>query len=199
MTKKRVLDLIFTVPGVLLISPALILVAILIKLDSQGPVIFRQSRVGRYGLPFNVLKFRTMVNDAERIGPSVTIASDARVTRIGRVLRKYKLDEMPQLFNVIKGDMSLVGPRPEMREYVELYPAEKKEKILSLRPGITDNASIEFRNESEILANSLDPIKCYIEEILPTKIALYEQYVENHTVKGDFVIIIRTILAVFAK
>ena len=195
MTQKRLFDILTSVPVVILLSPAMLLIALGIKLDSPGPVTFRQTRIGKWGHPFVLFKFRTMVVAAEATGPSITMSSDPRITRVGRLLRKYKLDEILQLFNVLKGDMSLVGPRPELCEYVEFYPENMKNKILSVRPGITDNASIKFRNETELLGNSSDPTKCYVEEILPAKITLYEQYVDNHSMMGDLVIIFRTISA----
>ena len=194
--QKRLFDLLFTLPGVLLLSPAMLLIALLIIFDSPGPVIFRQVRVGQYGRPFTVLKFRTMVNDAESRGPSITSSSDARITSAGRFLRKFKLDELPQLINVIKGDMSLVGPRPEMHEYVELYPEAAKKKTFSVRPGMTDNASIEFRNESTILSCAADPEREYIEKILPTKLAMYSSYVDEQSFWGDLVLLARTVRAV---
>lgn len=193
---KRLLDIVCTLPGILMLIPIMLLISVCIKFDSPGPVIFQQVRVGRRGRPFNVLKFRTMKVNGENNGPSITTSRDARITRVGEFLRKYKLDEIPQLFNVIRGDMSLVGPRPEVSKFVERYPVGMKEKILSVRPGITDNASIEFRNENQLLADSSDPERCYVEEILPTKLALYDQYIDNHTIFGDLVIIFRTISAV---
>lgn len=194
--QKRIFDIGCTLLGILVLIPIMLLISVCIKFDSPGPVIFRQIRVGRRGRPFNVLKFRTMEVNAENNGLSITSSGDARITRVGEFFRKYKLDEIPQLFNVIKGDMSLVGPRPEVPKFVECYPAGMKERILSVRPGVTDNASIEFRNENQLLADSSDPERCYVEEVLPTKLALYNQYIDNHTIFGDLVIIFRTIFAV---
>ncbi len=195
MTTKRPFDILASVTFIILLSPAMLVISLCVMLDSLGPAVFRQARVGRWGHSFVLFKFRSMVMKAESTGPNITMSIDTRITRVGRLLRKYKLDEIPQLFNVFKGEMSLVGPRPELREYVELYPKNTKDKILSVRPGMTDNASIKFRNESELLKNSSDLTKCYVEEILPAKLTLYEQYIDNHSVIGDLMIIFRTIWA----
>ena len=191
---KRVFDVFFASMGLLILSPLMLLIFIYIKLDSRGPAIFGQQRIGRWGRPFKLHKFRTMVTDVR--GLRITTIDNKRITRIGRVLRKTNIDELPQLVNVVMGDMSLVGPRPEVEEYVALYPAEKRKKILSIRPGITDNAAIEFRNEGEILAQASDPEQCYVEEILPAKLEMYEAYVDHHTLLGDFSLIVKTIFKV---
>lgn len=193
---KRCFDLFFTIPGLVALSPILILLALWVHFDSDGPIFFRQERVGRYGVPFRIFKFRTMVTDAEKRGKQITVGNDSRVTRSGEVLRKYKLDELPQLFNVILGDMSLVGPRPEVPRYIAEYTEEERKEVLSVRPGITDNASIEFRSENEILGRALDPEWAYIHEVLPIKIGYYREYVNNHSMMGDFKIILKTFKAI---
>lgn len=190
---KRLFDLFWTVPGVILFSPVLLLIALWVRCDSDGPVFFRQKRVGRYGKVFEVLKFRTMVVDAEKLGLKITVGCDPRITRPGHFLRKYKLDELPQLLNVLAGDMSLVGPRPEVTEYVDYYPVELREKVLSVKPGITDRASIEYRDENRLLARSFDPQKTYVEEILPVKLAFYSEYVDKQNMWLDFCLILKTI------
>jgi len=199
MRLKRCFDLFFTVPGFLFLFPFFGVIACWIKLDSPGPVFFRQKRIGQYGKPFNVLKFRTMVKDAEKKGAKITVSGDARITRCGRILRKYKLDELPQLINVLKGEMSLVGPRPEVPEYVEHYPEKIKKIVLSVPPGITDYASLEFRNENDLLKGASDPQAFYINEILPKKLEYYVRYVENRSIIEDFSLIIRTIWSILKK
>ena len=196
MTSKRLLDLILVIPGVVLLSPLFVIVAVWIWLDTPGPILFRQKRVGQYGKIFHIMKFRTMEVDAENKGPSITVDSDCRITRSGRILRKYKLDELPQLFNVLKGEMSLVGPRPEVPQYVALYPEEARKLILSVRPGITDPASIRFRNESALLAKAEDPQRFYVEKILPEKLDIYLAYVSNRTLIGDLCIIGNTLASI---
>lgn len=193
---KRLFDLVFTIPGVIILSPVLLVLALWIHFDSKGPIFFRQERVGRYGVPFRIFKFRTMVVDAEKQGKQITVGDDKRVTRSGEVLRHYKLDELPQLFNVLLGDMSLVGPRPEVPRYIAEYTEEERQEVLSVRPGITDSASIEFRSENEILGQAEDPEQAYIKEILPIKIKYYREYVQNHSILGDFMIILKTFKAI---
>jgi lipopolysaccharide/colanic/teichoic acid biosynthesis glycosyltransferase len=180
--------------GLVLLSPVFFLIAFAIKLDSAGPVFFRQERIGQYGRPFRIHKFRTMIADAESKGLQVTVGRDSRVTRVGAFLRRYKLDELPQLIDVCTGKMSLVGPRPEVPKYVAHYPPELRDLVLSVRPGITDNASILYRSESDILARAVDPEKAYIEEVLPEKLQLYVGYVRHRTFWGDLKIIFRTLL-----
>ena len=194
MTAKRVLDLVLVVPGILLLSPLLLLLAVWVRVDSPGPVLFRQERVGLMGRPFMILKFRTMVVDAESQGPQITVGSDHRITRSGRILRKYKLDELPQLFNVLKGEMSLVGPRPEVPRYVALYPEPARRTVLSVPPGITDPASIRFMDESVLLARASDPELYYVDKILPEKIAAYEHYVANRSLIKDLSVIWHTLM-----
>ena len=196
MNSKRVFDLVLTVPGVLALSPLLLAIWVWIRLDSPGPVLFRQTRVGRFGREFKVLKFRTMVTDAEAQGLALTTGDDPRITAAGRFLRRSKLDELPQLFNVLKGDMSLVGPRPEVPKYVACYPESLKGLVLSIPPGITDRASIEFRNENSLLSGAADPERTYIEEILPVKLGFYAEYARSHSLGGDLRIILRTLAAI---
>jgi len=190
MLAKRIFDLTFTSIGTILLLPFFLLLAIWFKLDSRGPVFFLQTRVGQHGKLFKIIKFRTMRIDNK--GMKLTIGRDARITRSGHFLRKYKLDELPQLFNVLKGDMSLVGPRPEVPEYVAHYPDEIKDRVLSVPVGMTDFASIEYSNESEILATSLRPEHDYIEKILPLKLAYHQKYVAERSVWLDFLLILRT-------
>ena len=193
---KRIFDLLCSGFGILILSPFLLVVAIWIKIDSVGPIFFVQKRVGKNGIAFGVYKFRTMVVDAESKGLKITVGKDPRITNSGHFLRKTKLDELAQLFNVFGGSMSLVGPRPEVQEYIDVYPDDIREKVLSVKPGITDYASIEFRNENEMLKDSLDPNKTYIEEILPIKQRFYLKYVENQNIFLDVKLIFKTIIAI---
>ncbi len=193
MAAKRLFDLFWTVPGLIILSPLFLAVAVWIKIDSPGPVFFRQVRVGRFEKSFLIYKFRTMVTDAERKGLPLTTGKDPRITRAGEFLRRTKIDELPQLINVVKGDMSLVGPRPEVPKYVACYPEEAKSKIFTLQPGITDYAAIEFRNENELLERSKNPEKTYIEEILPEKLKLYLKYADERSLWVDFKLILDTI------
>lgn len=195
---KRVFDLLAAGAGLLMLSPLFLLMALWVRLDSPGPVFFRQVRVGRLGRTFRIHKFRTMRTDAERHG-QLTVGADARVTRAGRFLRKTKLDELPQLIDVVLGDMSLVGPRPEVPRYVEHYPAEVRDKVLGLRPGITDWASIRMIDENEILGRADDPERAYIEQVLPEKLAYYVRYADTHTLAGDVHIIIATLLKIVSR
>lgn len=194
MVAKRLFDLFFSSLGLVVLSPLFLIVALWVKLDSPGPVFFRQIRVGRYEKPFRIYKFRTMVDDAEKRGSQITVRSDRRVTKAGAFLRKTKIDELPQLINVVKGEMSLVGPRPEVPKYVAHYPEEAKRIIFALRPGITDYAAIEYREESSLLQETENPEKRYVEEILPRKIELYERYARQRTLFIDFMLILKTIL-----
>lgn len=196
MIAKRCFDLLFALPGTVLLLPLFGIIAFWIKLDSPGPVFFRQKRVGRHEVMFDVLKFRTMVQDAEKKGAKITVGGDSRITRSGRFLRKFKLDELPQLLNVIKGEMSLVGPRPEVPEYISLYPRNVRDIVLSVPPGITDYASLEFRNENDLLAGAEDPVAKYIQEILPVKLDYYVKYAQTRSLWVDFLLIIRTIWAI---
>lgn len=192
---KRLFDWLSSSLGLLVLSPVLLMLALWIKLDSPGPVFFRQERVGQFGRLFRIHKFRTMVSDAERRGLQITVGADARVTRAGRWLRKYKLDELPQLLDVWLGHMSLVGPRPEVPRYVACYPADVRELVLSVRPGITDRASIEFKDENEILGQAVDPHLAYVNEVLPIKQRYYVAYVQSHSFLGDIGIIFATLRA----
>ncbi len=194
-TIKRMIDLASACAGVLFLSPLLALVALLIKQDSPGPVFYRGTRAGRGGRPFQMLKFRTMVVNPEERGPSSTAVDDPRITRVGAFLRRYKLDELPQLLNVLKGEMSLVGPRPQIPWAVDLYTPEEQQ-LLTVRPGITDYASLRFSNESEILRGSSDPDKDYMERIHPEKVRLGLEYVRTRSLWVDLKIICLTVLAV---
>ena len=188
----RFFDVLFSFLGLMLLLPFFIIIALLILLDSHGGAFYLQNRVGKNNIEFKLLKFRTMSSYSDRYG-SLTIGKrDQRITRIGYYLRKFKIDELPQLINVIMGRMSLVGPRPEVRKYVELYN-EKQRTILKVKPGITDFASIEFTNENEILALSANPEKTYIEEIMPAKINLNMTYINNRSIKNYFKILFNTI------
>jgi len=192
INKKRIFDVVFAIFCLLLFSPLLILIAILIKLDSKGPVIFKQIRVGRNMKDFHLVKFRTMYV-TQRSDSLLTIGNrDSRITRIGYWLRKYKLDELPQIMNVLKGQMSFVGPRPEVRKYVNLYNEEQR-YVLSVKPGITDWASVEFCNENELLKHAEDPETYYIERIIPAKIKQNMRYINEHDILTDFKIIWLTI------
>ncbi len=195
---KRIFDLVVAIGSLILLSPLLGFLWLAVVIENGLPGLFRQERMGRDGSPFKLLKFRSMKLALNAKEAGFDAGDLSRVTRIGWVLRKYKLDELPQLWNVIKGDMSLVGPRPEVRIWTEVYP-ERWAKVLSVRPGITDNASIEFRNEEELLIKADDPEKVYREEVLPRKLALYENYVDNHTLIGDLMIILKTLFAVLFR
>jgi lipopolysaccharide/colanic/teichoic acid biosynthesis glycosyltransferase len=192
---KRAFDIVFSVVAVILLSPILLTVALVIALHDGGPVFYRGERAGLGGKRFRILKFRTMVVEADKVGGSSTPDDDSRITAFGRLLRRYKLDELPQLLNVLTGDMSVVGPRPQVPWAVELYSAEE-EALLSVRPGITDYASIRFRNEGEILKGSADPDREYLERIAPEKIRLGLLYVHHHSLLVDIRIIFATLVAV---
>jgi lipopolysaccharide/colanic/teichoic acid biosynthesis glycosyltransferase len=194
---KRLFDLIAAGLGVLALAPVFAAIALWVKLDSPGPVLFRQERVGQGGRLFRIRKFRTMRADAPALGPQITVGADARITRAGRFLRAAKLDELPQLVDVLQGTMSLVGPRPEVPRYVAHYPSEVRAIVLSVRPGITDLASIEYRDESAVLAAASDPEFEYLNVVLPAKLALARRYVETRSLWGDVCIILRTLGAVF--
>lgn len=193
---KRLFDLIFSWLGLIFLSPLFIFIAIWIKWDSPGPIFFRQERVGQFGKVFRIHKFRTMVVDAEKHGIQITVGNDSRITRSGAFLRRYKLDELPQLIDVLIGTMSLVGPRPEVPKYVAYYPNDVYKIVLSVKPGITDNASIQFKDENVLLTQSNDPEKTYIEHILPIKLKYYTDYVEQKSLLLDFKLIISTLLAI---
>ncbi len=185
---KRLFDLMITLPMLLLVSPFFLIIALLIKIGSKGPVFYMQTRVGINSRDFKIFKFRTMHINADKAGLLTVGGRDPRVTPIGFFLRKYKLDELPQLLNVLFGSMSLVGPRPEVRKYVDLYNAEQQ-KVLSVKPGITDYASIEYSEENDLLAKSNDPEKTYIEEIMPAKLLLNQKYIAEKSIITDLKII----------
>lgn len=192
---KRAMDVLLSATGLALLSPVLLACAAAIKLDSPGPALYRQVRVGRGGREFRIFKLRTMTDGADGRGMQITVGGDARITRVGAVLRKYKLDELAQLLNVLRGEMSFVGPRPEVPRYVRLY-SEAQRKVLLVRPGITDLASIAYRNENDLLARSDDPERTYVEKVMPAKLELNRRYIVEFSLLGDLRLIGRTIRAV---
>lgn len=192
MIAKRIFDIFFSLLGLLVLSPFLILISLFIVIGSGLPVFYIQKRVGRYDVDFGLFKFRTMKKNADKAGLLTVGGRDPRITGIGYYLRKYKLDELPQLLNVLFGNMSLVGPRPEVRKYVDMYTNEQKE-VLKVRPGITDFASLEYFEENELLANSKDPEQTYIKEIMPAKLQLNKKYVSQMDLGTDFKIIFKTL------
>jgi lipopolysaccharide/colanic/teichoic acid biosynthesis glycosyltransferase len=195
---KRVFDFVLALLGLILSSPVLAVISAWIKMDSKGPVFYRGVRVGRHGEPFRMFKFRTMIVDADKVGGSSSPDDDPRITCVGRILRRYKLDELPQLFNVLTGDMSLVGPRPQVKWAVNLYtPAERQ--VLSVRPGMTDYASVRFPNEGEILKGSKDPDKDYMELIHPEKMRLSLEYVRDQSFLVDLKVLLQTVMAIVRK
>lgn len=194
---KRIIDIFASAFMLILLFPFGLVIALLIACDSRGGVFYRQSRVGRYNRDFTLYKFRTMRTDADRLGLLTVGARDPRVTRVGYYLRKYKIDELPQLLNILSGDMSFVGPRPEVRKYVDLYNNEQK-KVLSVRPGLTDYASIAYINENEILEKADDKEQTYINEIMPEKIKLNMKFIQNPSLYQYFKIIFLTIKSIFA-
>jgi len=193
---KRLVDILLAFIGIIILLPFFFLFAILIAVDSGFPVFYSQQRVGKNEIDFSLLKFRTMKKDSDKKGLLTVGEKDFRITRIGFFFRKYKIDELPQLFNVLIGDMSLVGPRPEVRKYVEMYNEEQK-KVLSVKPGITDYASIEYFNENSILAKSENPEKLYISEIMPYKLKLNLKYIYKQSIFTDMKIILKTIGKIF--
>ena len=190
---RRALDVVAATLGLILLSPCFALIALIINLDTPGPVFFRGERVGKHERRFHLYKFRTMIADADRRGPGITAANDPRATRVGRFLRHTKLDELPQLLNVLCGDMSLVGPRPEDPRYVALYSPEQR-RVLSVRPGITSPASVRFRHEEEALQGE-DWERAYREEVIPAKLRIELGYLEHRSVWRDLVVIVQTALA----
>ncbi|HXF83478.1 MAG TPA: sugar transferase [bacterium] len=196
---KRAFDLAVSAAALLLLAPLLLLLALLIRLDSPGPVFYRGERVGRGGRTFRIFKFRTMVADAERLGGPSTADDDPRITRVGRWLRKRKLDELPQLLNVLRGEMSIVGPRPEVPQYAALMTPEERALILSVRPGMTDWASLWDIDEGALLAGSPDPERVYLEQIRPVKIRLQLDYVRRRSLLVDLRIIGQTLAAVVGR
>ena len=193
---KRAFDIVVSFLGLVLLSPLLLFIAILVIVDSKGGIFFIQQRVGMNGDLFNLIKFRTMAINSEK-GSSLTIGGkDSRITRVGYYLRKFKIDELPQLFNVLKGDMSIVGPRPELQKYVNMYN-ESQMEVLKIRPGITDLASIKYRNESELLFASSNPEEFYVSKLMPEKLKLNKEYMANSSFLGDMRIIFKTFIAIF--
>ena len=192
---KRLLDIFFSLSGLIILSPVIFITALAIKLEDRGNVLYRANRVGLSGVSFIMYKFRTMVANAENIGPASTSTDDRRITKTGRILRKYKIDEIPQLLNVLSGNMSIVGPRPEIRRFTDMFTEEEK-VILSVKPGITDWASIWNSNEGLILEGSEDPDKAYMELIRPEKIRLQLQYVKDHNFLIDLKIIFLTMIKI---
>jgi len=192
---KRVLDFVLSLIGLIILLPVFVVIAFFIKKEDGGTVFFRQTRVGQYGRPFRIYKFRTMVENAEKMGAQITTGGDPRVTKVGRFLRKYKLDELPQLINVLKGEMSLVGPRPEVPKYVEIYKDEYEE-ILQVKPGITDFASLEYIDEEKLLKDGENPEEVYINKVLPEKIKYYKKYINRIGFRTDMGLILKTLLRI---
>lgn len=189
---KRIFDVFSSFTAIILLSPFFVFIAIMIRLTSDGPVFFKQIRVGKDGIFFEIYKFRTMVKNAEKLGKQITVGNDERITKIGVFLRKYKLDELPQLMNVLKGDMSIVGPRPEVPKYTKMYSDEQK-NVLLVKPGITDYASIKYRNENIMLNMSNNPEKTYIEEVMVDKININLEYIKKRSVIEDIKIVFLTL------
>lgn len=192
---RRAFDLAAASLGLLVLSPLFLAVAVAVAAGSPGPVFFRQERIGRHGVPFRIYKFRTMREDAERAGGQLTVAGDPRITRTGVLLRASKLDELPQLINVVTGEMALVGPRPEVPRYVALY-SEAQRRVLDVRPGITDPASIRYRDENDVLAGAADPEATYVDEVMPHKLELNLAYLERRTLASDIGVILATLARV---
>lgn len=194
----RFFDVFFSAIGLIILSPLFLVLAVWIKIDSKGPIFYKQSRVGKDNHDFYLYKFRTMVEDADKKGLITIGGRDPRITRLGFYLRKYKIDELPQLMNVLRGDMSLVGPRPEVRKYVEKYNSRQRQ-ILSVKPGITDYASIQYIDENELLAQSNDPEETYIQVVLPEKVAYNMKYINNQSIKEYFKILFLTIKKILSS
>lgn len=192
---KRLFDIVFSALGILFLSPVLLLLMLAVVLDSSGGAFYRQVRVGRNSKDFRLWKFRTMRTNADKMGLLTVGGRDPRVTRVGYVLRKYKLDELPQLLNILSGDMSFVGPRPEVRKYVDMYTLEQQ-KVLSVRPGLTDYASLEYIDENTLLEQADDPERTYIDEIMPHKLELNQRYIQDKSLATDLKILIRTALKI---
>lgn len=195
---KRVFDVFFSLFGLVLLFPLLLIISIAIVLDSEGGIFFRQIRVGKDNVDFKMFKFRTMRTGSDKKGLLTIGDKDNRVTKVGYFLRKYKIDELPQLINILKGDMSLVGPRPEVRKYVDLYNAEQM-KVLSVRPGLTDYSSLFYINESELLRKSDNPEQTYIEEIMPAKLELCKKYIDEKSLQTDIKILFHTLKKILRK
>jgi len=195
---KRIFDLVLSIPSLVILSPVFLLSAILIKIETPGPISFTQERIGRNGKVFKLYKFRTMVKDASKIGPSITPANDPRITKLGKLLRKFKVDEMLQIFNVVKGDMSVIGPRPEIRKYIDKFEDDYSE-VLKIKPGMTDYALIAFRNEEKILSKFDDIEEGYVKEVMPEKIKLYRKYMGEMSLTTDVRIFFRTIWEILSR
>ena len=196
LAMKRGLDFIISAVALMALWPLFLILAAAIRVDSPGKVFYRQARIGKDGKPFYIFKFRSMVENADQRGPEITISKDARITRVGAIIRKTKLDELAQLLNVLRGEMSFVGPRPEVERYVRLYTAYQRQ-VLLVRPGITDYASIAYRNENDLLAKAEDPERCYVEQIMPDKIELNMRYLREISPITDLKLIFLTLVAVF--
>lgn len=196
--KKRLFDIFFSSLGVVILFPLFVFIAICVKIDSKGPIFYTQKRVGKNNKDFNMLKFRSMKIGSDKYGLITAGINDPRITASGHYIRKFKFDELPQLFNVIKGDMSLVGPRPEVRKYVDMYNAEQQQ-VLSVRPGITDIASIHFRNENQLFDGADAPDYLYINEIMPKKLDLNREYIRNRSFFKDIKIILLTFKAIIKE
>ena len=195
---KRLFDVLVSLIMSVLLSPLLLVLALGVKFSSKGPAFYMQERIGKNEKPFRIFKFRTMFLDADKKGLLTVGGRDPRVTPVGYFLRKYKLDELPQLFNVVLGEMSLVGPRPEVKRYVDMYSVEQR-KVLEVKPGITDYASIEYANENELLGKADDPEKMYLEEIMPAKLRLNLKYVQEQSFLVDLKIILKTVLKILPR
>lgn len=194
----RAFDMTAAALGLVVLSPLFVVLALLVRFTSPGPAFFQQERVGMHGRTFRMLKFRSMRQDAEALGGQLTVGADPRVTRVGSVLRRYKLDELPQLINVVRGDMALVGPRPEVPRYVALYDARQR-RVLEVRPGVTDPASIAYREESELLSSSSDPEATYVDSIMPHKLELNLEYLRRRTLVSDIGILFATLAKLAAR
>jgi lipopolysaccharide/colanic/teichoic acid biosynthesis glycosyltransferase len=190
---KRLFDIVASAGGLIVLSPIFLIIALMIKISDGGPIFYRQSRIGQYFRPFLLLKFRTMVVDADQQGPAITALGDQRITRMGRFLRTSKLDELPQIINVLTGSMSIVGPRPEVAKYVEMFKHEHYNEILTIKPGITDDAAIRFRNEEQVLYAFSSPEEGYVRDVLPKKLDLSKQYLRTMCFGRDLVLILLTL------
>jgi lipopolysaccharide/colanic/teichoic acid biosynthesis glycosyltransferase len=196
---KRLIDLLVAALGLVMLSPFLLAAMAWVRLDSPGPIFFRQERVGRHGHVFRIHKLRTMHVNADAKGPAITAHADVRITRAGRWLRHYRVDELPQLIDVLRGDMSVVGPRPEVPRFVALYPPELRARVLNVRPGITDPASLEFVDEGSLLAGSSDPERTYVEAIMLRKLVRQAEYAERATWASDLAVLARTLRVLIAR
>lgn len=195
---KRIFDIVVATAGLLILLPFLVLIALAIALDSKGPILFLQQRIGKGGEPFFLFKFRTMHVGSDK-GTAITVGNrDPRITRVGYYLRKSKMDELPQLYNVLKGEMSFVGPRPEVKKFVDLYTPEQR-RVLDVAPGMTDYASILFRNENELLAGKRDPVTFYVDHIMPQKLQLNLEYIDSNNLWVDIKILFKTLVVIFRK